>query len=605
MNIPDWLQNTLTSFEASEEPFMEVAIADAINSAVRKQEHIADEDRRVIQAEWSAFGFMTRSNTESVWGTYFAPMMTATTADGKEVRSPDIAVLSAETMAHWEERARAVQDPVMRARYADLVWDLRQAITGDRASHQFAHIAIDAYVEATDRTRFTMDIEPVTWLGRALDLSLSLGDGARGTSVVRAIFGFYDAVATPQNIGVWVFPFDILYGRKDITTPEQQAKIITGLESMLTATSTMGESGHFDPHGAEAAAERLAQHYRRGGDFANVHRVIKCYGEAFVKLSKDASPMLAAAWLQPVIERYEQEGLRQEAEQLQLLASAKAKNIESDMKTLSVPYEIKKEEVDAFLDSITADDLDKSLHRIAAYFIPKVANARDLLDRMRRDTPLLSLISITRFDADGRPVGRIGSINDDPDGRLHDQLGKSISIQAPFLVWSIDRVREKYAPTIGDLLNFLRHSPLFSDSRDALLQEGLEAYWAGDFTKAIHVLVPQVERILRDLLALLGIPPVKTVRRHPGILDAKNMNDTLEDERVRTALGEDLWRYLHVLYIDRRSGLNLRNDLAHGLAGKETFNRIIADRVVHSLLALSFVRKSERKDEAGHTTGEK
>ncbi|HEX4067813.1 MAG TPA: DUF4209 domain-containing protein [Acidobacteriaceae bacterium] len=595
MKIPDWLQICLASFEGSEKPFMEVAITDAIHGVVGKQGGIADGDRLVIQAESSAFGFMTRSDTESVWGTYFAPMWVVTTTEGKEVRSPDIAALTAESVTHWEERARAVQDPVMRARYADLVWDLKHAITGQRPSHQFAQIAIDAYVEATDRRRFTMHIEAVTWMRRALDLSLSLKDAERIARAVRAIFDFYDAVATPQGIGVWVFPFDALYDRKDITTPEQQARIIADLESMLAATSTMGESGHFDPHGAEAAAERLAEHYRRSGDIANVHRVIKCYGEAFAKLSKDASPMLAVAWLQPVIERYEQEGLRKEAEQLQLLASGKAKNIESDMKTVSVPYQIKKEELDMFLDSITADDLDRSLHRIAAYFIPKVANARDLLERMRHDTPLLSFIPITRFDADGRPVGRIGSVDDDPDGRLHQQLGQSIGIQGPFLAFAIDRLREKYAPTVDDLLEFLRRSPLFSASRDALLREGLDAYWAGDSIKAIHVLVPQVERILRDLLALLGIPPVKTVRRQPGILDAKNMNDALADERVRAALKEDLWRYLYVLYIDRRGGLNLRNDLAHGLAAEGTFNRIIADRVVQSLLALSFLRAAKKE----------
>jgi lysyl-tRNA synthetase class 1 len=597
MNMPGWLQATLTSFETSEKPFMEVAISGAINSAVAKQGEIADEDRPVIHAEWSAFQFMTRSDTEGVWGTHFAPMMIATTTEGKQIRSPDIADLNVETVKHWQERARAVQDPVMRARYADLVWDLEQAITGQRASHHSARIAIDAYIEATDRRRFTMDIEAVTWLRRALDLSLSLRDAERVTRAVQSILEFYDAVAVPQSIGVWVFPFDALYDRKDITTPEQQAKIIADLESMLMATSTMDGSGHFDPHGAEAAAERLAEHYRRGGDNANVHRVIKCYGEAFMKLSKDASPMLAVAWLQPVIERYEQEGLRQEAEQLQLLASRKAKDVESDMKTVSVPYEIKKEEIDSFLNSITADSLDASLHRLAAYFIPKVANARDLLERMRRDTPLLSLISITRFDADGCPVGRIGSIDDDPDGRLHQQLWQSMSIQGPFLVWAIDRLREKYAPTVDDLLTFLRQSPLFGVSKDAILREGIDAYWASDFIKAIHVLVPQVERILRDLLALLGIPPVKTVRRHPGILDAKNMNDALEDERVRAALTEDLWRYLYILYVDRRGGLNLRNDLAHGLAKEETFNRIIADRVIHSLLALSFLRTTEKEGE--------
>ena len=82
--------------------------------------------------------------------------------------------------------------------------------------------------------------------------------------------------------------------------------------------------------------------------------------------------------------------------------------------------------------------------------------------------------------------------------------------------------------------------------------------------KAIHVLVPQIEHTLRTFLGVLGIPTLKTVRNHPGIMDAKSMNDILNDERMRQVLTEDLWRYLTVLYIEKKGGLNLRNDLAHG-----------------------------------------
>jgi hypothetical protein len=111
--------------------------------------------------------------------------------------------------------------------------------------------------------------------------------------------------------------------------------------------------------------------------------------------------------------------------------------------------------------------------------------------------------------------------------------------------------------------------------------------------RGIHVLVPQVEQSLRNLLSLLRIPTTKTVPRHPGIEDVKSMNDVLNDERARSALTENLWRYLSVVYIERKGGLNLRNDLAHGLVDPKSFNRGIADRVFHTLLALSLMRPSK------------
>jgi hypothetical protein len=71
------------------------------------------------------------------------------------------------------------------------------------------------------------------------------------------------------------------------------------------------------------------------------------------------------------------------------------------------------------------------------------------------------------------------------------------------------------------------------------------------------------------------------------------MNEVLSDARMREKLTENLWRYLTVVYIDRR-GLNLRNDLAHGLVPPDGFKRHVADRVFHTLLALSLMR-AQRK----------
>ena len=38
------------------------------------------------------------------------------------------------------------------------------------------------------------------------------------------------------------------------------------------------------------------------------------------------------------------------------------------------------------------------------------------------------------------------------------------------------------------------------------------------------------------------------------------MGNALEDETLRNVLPENVWRYLTVLYVERR-GINLRNDL--------------------------------------------
>lgn len=597
MNVPDWVQAILSGFENQTEPHNEAQISDTLHRAANNYQDMAPQDFKGYHAEWAAFLFLERPKEDSVWGTYFAPFGTISRNDGTEYRSPDIKNLDAEVVAHWENRARSVKDCVMRARYADLVWDLKKVITNERPSHEYAHIAADAYVKSADEELYTMDIEGCQWLRRAFHISLSLRDSQRTTGTVEAVFRLYDRVAEPGHVGVWIFPFDLLYGTKDVLTPEHETRIISDLEKMLARTS-VGNPEEFNPHGAQAAAERLSQHYRRKNERDNVVRVIRASGQAFERISKEASPMLATAWLQPVIERYEQEGLKEDAERCILMHAEKGKNIASDLKQFSTTVEISKKEIDEQIEQLLGSgELKTSLLKIAQDFTPKANQARKYLDKMRTDAPLLSMFSVRVLEKDGHTSAQIGSLDQDPEGRLHRQLAQTISLYQPFLTLTLDKLRKQYAPSVTEILTWLCESPLFGDSERTLLEIGLEAYEKEDFVKAIHVLVPQVEHVLRNFLALLGVPTLKTVRNHPGIMDAKSMNEILNDERVRDVLKENLWRYLTVLYVDKR-GLNLRNDLAHGLLGPEAFSRYIADRVFHSLLALSLIRVKEQKQES-------
>jgi hypothetical protein len=418
MRMPEWVDTLLSRYESQVQSHNEVQISDALGVAARSHEDMSPEEFKGYFSEWAAFLFFDRPQMDSVWGTFFAPMMTATRDDGAKLLSPDIADLDGEVVNHWETRARCVKDPVMRARYADLVWDLKKPITDERPSHEFAQIAIDAYVEATAASLYTMDIEGVQWLKRSLDLALRINDKGRTQNIIKFMFEFYDRIVDSRYAGVWIFPFDTLYEKKGLLTQEQEGRIISDLEKMLERTSANGKPEEFDPFGAQAAAERLARHYNSRGDRASVQRVIKTYGQSFEKISKEASPMMAMAWLQPVVERYEQEGLKQEAEDLQLLSAEKGKRIGDDLKEYSVKAELKKEDIDALVEHLLGSgDLQTSLARIAVYFIPKADQAQQMLERIKADLPLVSLFPITLLGKDGRATAKIGSIDDDAEGR--------------------------------------------------------------------------------------------------------------------------------------------------------------------------------------------
>ncbi|HET9377525.1 MAG TPA: DUF4209 domain-containing protein [Chthoniobacterales bacterium] len=589
MKIPEWVEKTISTFDQETKPHNELTVMEALDRARKSEVNLSDEDFRGYVAERSAFCFIEYRTRPCPWNTHLGPMGSGTRTDGEQVFWPDIKDIDSEIITHWEARAKSIHDSVMKARYADLVWDFKKLITGEKPSVEYARIASDAYLESARQQRYTMPIEGVHWAQRALDLSLSINDNIRTGNIVQFMFEFHDRISDPPQTGNWVFLFDTLYDRKGLLSAEQEQLLIKNLETKLAEVSDVNTAKYFDPYGAEAAAQRLARHYRRQQNQAEVERVTKTYGKAFEQLADKAAPIFAVSVLGPIVQAYQQEGLKDEAERLQIVLATKGKDMAADLKEVSVSIELKQEEIEEFIEQLTAGGLKKAVLLVAGYFVPKVEEAKKQLEYIRENAPLMSMIPMVKID-DGRPTAMIGALDDDPDGRLHNQLGQTLNFHQPFLVRALSRLRERYSASVDDILDCLFDSPMFANSRRELLREGLIAYEQEDFLKAIHVLVPQVEHILRAFLSLIGVPTLKSVPRHPGIMDAKNMNDVLDDTRVRQILTEDLWRYLAILYVDRKGGLNLRNDLAHGLLGPEMFNRQIADRVLHSLLALSLIR---------------
>ena len=97
----------------------------------------------------------------------------------------------------------------MRARYADLVWDMKNKAIAQRPNVEFARTAIDSYLEAIEKERYEMDMFGVDCLPRDLQLARSIKDEERTKRVVDAIFAFYDKIAEVGRAGTWIFLFDL------------------------------------------------------------------------------------------------------------------------------------------------------------------------------------------------------------------------------------------------------------------------------------------------------------------------------------------------------------------------------------------------------------
>jgi lysyl-tRNA synthetase class 1 len=297
LSTPGLVRSVLTDFERSD-AFLEVAITDALRKAGDGYAFQNQEERHAWWAESAAFSFSLRADgKESPWNTSYGPLFTATKEDGSPFYSPDISQANVETIRYWEVRSGEAKHPILIARYADLVWDFDKLVAGKKPPIQAAERAIDSYMDAA-RLQYKIAIQPIRYMSRALDLALSVGDKQRISTVVDATFELYEKVATPGRPGSWIFLFDTLYGNKKLgLSTDQETTIVQKLEQMLARSADRSTPQGFDPWGAEAAAQRLGQHYQRLNQPDEVKRVIGTFCRAFEQIAEGASPLLAMGWL--------------------------------------------------------------------------------------------------------------------------------------------------------------------------------------------------------------------------------------------------------------------------------------------------------------------
>ena len=104
-------------------------------------------------------------------------------------------------------------------------------------------------------------------------------------------------------------------------------------------------------------------------------------------------------------------------------------------------------------------------------------------------------------------------------------------------------------------------------------------------SKAIHILVPQVERAVRNLASFIGVP-ITGRGRTKGTMQIRGLGEILYDDLFARLVDKNFRKYLLAFLPDQR-GINLRNRVAHGLLDHPQMHQGLADRLVQVLLALS------------------
>lgn len=572
-----------------------------IEALEKKSEHdIASEFRAILpkdgedismelRAESMAFDFMENyTNKDTGWGTYFGPMVVWSNGDGTATGSPSIKLITKEIIDYWGTRAEETKNPLLQARYTGLIWDFSKPVLNEAPNYKIGLKYVESLIETVENRNCRYETDLITKIERAIQIAISLNANELIERAKQVTLELEDEIAENDKAGLWGFSFDLLIGQRKIDlTEEEEDKIIKTLELRFDELTS---EEHLNPWNAEASAERLAGYYRKKGEDDKVRDLILRLGQSYEAKEKDGNAMQVSSWLQHMHKIYMNYGLNDEANEILVRLRELGPKINEELKPISSSFEIPKDKLDAFINFIIEGEKNLIFHKILQNFIPKKDEVKERMFEMAKTSPLTFLMPTSIQDYKGRVVATIGSLEDDIDGNLIHQLSQSLSFQAIFVRHVFYKITNESVLEVKDFMEFIQNSPVFEESRLPIIERGIQAYYDNDLIVAIHLLIPQIEEAIRNLIELSRGVVLK--KNRGGGFQLKTFDDILRDEIIKHVLGEDIQIYLRVLFTDQR-GWNLRNDVCHGMSDIDSFSYQSIERILHVLIILGTIVKNE------------
>lgn len=190
---------------------------------------------------------------------------------------------------------------------------------------------------------------------------------------------------------------------------------------------------------------------------------------------------------------------------------------------------------------------------------------------------LTHIAPFTAISQDGRAIEKIESLSFDGSNQEEVIFKTAIknfgAIRMNIAVFgcilpALKQIQEEFIISKDFLIELCRYSSIVPEKRENLVAAALYYGFEWDFATCIHLLAPQVENIVRQLLKKNGIT---TTTGAEDIEHEIGLSALLEKSEAKEILGDDLWFELQAVFTSSLSA-NLRNMVAHSLLDDETSN---------------------------------
>jgi len=507
---------------------------------------LAEEERDESRALVFAFGYrllVPRSDDgRAVYGCAFAPMIEA----GPDVTFPPrLETLPEEVVAELEEWIEIVDSTIVQSRIHDLLWELRRGVRPDL----HARSAARAYL--TLAAGEWHPLHRVDCATRALEL----GRSVRDTGLMAESAAVLVQLADTEMAGDQRRPGITLHALAPVVElnagdrPEALAGLLDRALKRYAPDPWIEQSVR-DLQAALADPDDRAEIWR-----AEVER--------WREEATNAKGLLRHVHLQHALQLGQTYGLTEVAEEiLRELQTITPSDL--DLKPVGFEVKFPTEEIQRFIEHIgSLPSAPEALTAFGLYGPPirDPVQTREVLSEIAKQFPVHRLFPKQRIGPYASVIWEASTPEDHDRLELAEHETLQIEVFAHASVRVLAGIVDHFGVPPRSTLDQFFAGGAADESTHEHLADGVFRYFAGDFLGATHVLAAAIEAYLRALAAQVGVVVIRLPDGEiPGGVRALGAILASLNSRM-----DEAWRRYLVNALTDPLGLNLRNNIAHGL----------------------------------------
>lgn len=482
-------------------------------------------------------------------------------ADGRR-HPPRVRDFPAAAIDYVRLRLRVAEAPSARARLADFLWLYTRDVS-------LAELALTEYLNAAQAVLPSQQGTMVATEYIARATALSRGLGRDGTDVRVAIRHLAEVLLS--NPSGFLCILVRATAHEIAQNPELSDWLQCELVRLADEAGNAGGQRRFSERSFLDAAIELALS-RKDGAFVKRLRARNAISfEREADERADESPLVQSALLQDAMKAYADLGMTDELQRVKPKVHDASERAAADLKEIStsmtIPTELVRQQMQRLIEvgRQRAPWVHLQLYPIPRLW-PKWADVVEQTADLERKHPIQSLARKMVLGPDGRPLPRP---SDPVSAREFDEIShyvQDLQLKLGIYVIEIEILRDLDAWDEDLIMQALGAGLFFNAETLAAVRPGVVAYEAGRYWEALHILVPQIERVIREIAHVFGAN-VYRFASATGEIHWSSLTVLLQLEPVRALLARirpDLRDELQYLLIDSR-GMNLRDDVAHGV----------------------------------------